>query len=342
MVEFSGETRGTVRVLLSTLAGLLILAGSADCYSADKVTIMVGGLEKQIYLPVKLAEQLGYLKETGLDVEILTESTGASAETEMLLDAAQGVVGFYDHTIDLQARGKRVEAVLQFNQSPGEVLMVSRAAANSIKSVADLKGKTVGVTGLGSSTYFITRFLASKAGLNNSEFTTLPVGSGPDFVAAMARGKIDAGMVSEPTVSQLTASGMASILVDLRTPQESEAALGGSYPGACLYMPTAWVNQHKTETRRIVAAFVKALQFIHDHSAEEIAEKMPSEYYAGNKAEYIASLARSKTMFTVDGVMPVGGPANVLAVLKDFDKAVQGKTINLQNTYTLEFMPQAK
>ena len=331
-----------MRILLSALAGLLALASSADCFSAEKITIIVGGLEKQIYLPVKLAEQLGYLKETGLEIEILTESTGAKAETEMLLDTAQGVVGFYDHTIDLQARGKQVESVLQFNQAPGEVLLVSKSAARNIKSIADLKGKTVGVTGLGSSTNFITRFLAVKAGLKNGEFTTLPVGAGSDFIAAMAQGKIDAGMVSEPTVSQLTASGMASILVDLRTPQETEAALGGSYPGACLYMPTAWVNQHKAETRKIVAALVKTLQFIHTHSAEDIAEKMPREYYAGNKAQYVASLARSKEMFTVDGVMPARGPANVLSVLNDFDKAVQGKTINLQNTYTLEFVQPAR
>lgn len=311
----------------------------ATCLASEKITIIVSGLNKQIYLPVKLAEQLGYLKQSGLDIEILSEATGAKAENELLLDSAQGVVGFYDHTIDLQARGKQVESVVVFNRAPGEVLMVSRAAARTIKSVADLKGKTVGVTGLGSSTNFITRFLAAKAGLKNSEFTTLPVGAGADFVNAMTHGKIDAGMVTEPTVSQLTASGEASILVDLRTPQESEAALGGSYPGACLYMSTVWVNQHKDETRRIVQAFVKTLQFIRAHSAEEIADHMPHEFYAGNRQQYVASLARGKAMFTEDGVMPPNGPANVLAVLSDFDRAVQGKTVNLQNTFTLEFLP---
>ena len=178
--------------------------------------------------------------------------------------------------------------------------------------------------------------------MKNSEFTTLPVGAGADFVAAISKGKIDAGMVTEPTVSLLTSTGMASVLVDLRTPQESEVALGGSYPGACLYMRTAWVNQHKAETRKIVTAFVKTLQFIKTHSAEEIAEKMPREYYAGNKQQYVSSLVHSKLMFTSDGVMPPSGPANVLSVLNDFDKAVQGKIINLQNTYTLEFLQPGK
>src|ERR1035441_9247781 len=89
----------------------------------------------------------------------------------MLSGAAQGVVVSYDHTIDLQARGKLVESVVQFSQAPGEVILVSKAAASTIKSPADFKGKTMGVTGLGSSTNFLTQFLAAKAGVKSSEFT---------------------------------------------------------------------------------------------------------------------------------------------------------------------------
>lgn len=319
-----------------------LVASSFQVYAAEKITIMVGGIEKQIYLPAKLAEQLGYLKETGLDIELLSEPAGVNAETEMLSGAAQGVIGFYDHTIDLQARGKLVQSVVQFSQAPGEVILVSKAAAASIKSPADFKGKSLGVTGLGSSTNFLTQYLAAKAGVKNSEFTTLPVGAGSTFIAAMAQNKIDAGMTTEPTISRLTSTGAATILVDLRTPKETEVALGGTYPAACLYMPTAWVNTHKAQVQKIVIAFVKTLKYINTHSAAEIAEKMPADYYAANKQQYIDALAASKQMFTADGVMPENGPPTVLKVLNGFDRAVQGKTINLANTFTTEFVKAAK
>ncbi|MCX7173627.1 MAG: ABC transporter substrate-binding protein [Proteobacteria bacterium] len=319
----------------------MLLAG-LNVYAADKITIMVGGMEKQIYLPAKLAEQLGYLKETGLEIELLSEPAGVNAETEMLSGAAQGVVGFYDHTIDLQARGKMVQSVVQFSQAPGEVILVSKAAAGQIKSPADFKGKTLGVTGLGSSTNFLTQYLAAKAGVKNSEFTTLPVGAGSTFIAAMSQGKIDAGMTTEPTISRLVTTGAASILVDMRTVKETEAALGGTYPAACLYMPNAWVAAHKDEVQKIVTAFVKTLKYISTHSAKEIAEKLPADYYASNKQMYIDALESSKQMFTADGVMPANGPATVLKVLNGFDKAVQGKTINLANTFTTEFVKAAK
>jgi NitT/TauT family transport system substrate-binding protein len=317
-----------------------LLAGQAS--AAEKITIMVGGMEKQIYLPAKLAEQLGYLKETGLDIELLSEPAGVNAETEMLSGAAQGVVGFYDHTIDLQARGKMVESVVQFSQAPGEVILVSKAASGSIKSPADFKGKTLGVTGLGSSTNFLTQYLASRAGVKYSEFTTLPVGAGSTFIAAMAQGKIDAGMTTEPTIARLTSTNAARILIDLRSLKSTVAALGGPYPAASLYMQTSWVNSHKEQVQKIVTAFVKTLRYINTHSANEIAEKLPSEYFAGNKQLYIDALDSGKQMFTPDGMMPAEGPATVLKVLSSFDKAVEGKTINLAGTYTTEFVKAAK
>src|SRR5438876_6801334 len=169
------------------LAASLLSAGQA--LAADKITLMVGGYEKQIYLPAKLAEALGYFKDEGLDVTLLNEPAGVDAENEMLAGAVEGVVGFYDHCIDLQAKGKFVESVVQFSQAPGEVELVSTKHPE-IKSPADFKGKSLGVTGLGSSTNFLTQYLAVKNGVKLGEFTSVPVGAGNTFIAAMQQDKI--------------------------------------------------------------------------------------------------------------------------------------------------------
>ncbi|MBS1228077.1 MAG: nitrate transporter substrate-binding protein [Proteobacteria bacterium] len=324
------------------MALIALLAPCLQANARDKITIVVTSIEKQIYLPAKLAERLGYLKETGLDIELLGEQPGVNPETQMLSGAAQGVIGFYDHTIDLQARGKLVQSVVQLSQAPGEVILVAKAAAKDINSAADFRGKTLGVTKLGASTDFLVQYLAAKAGVKKSEFTIVPVGAGSTFITAIEKGKIDAGMTTEPTISRLTSSGAASILIDLRTARSSEAVLGGVYPGACLYMPTAWVNSHKEQVQKIVNAFVKTLRYIQAHSAREIAEKMPEDYYASNKQMYIDALEVSKLTFTADGAMPENGPPTVLDVLKKFDKAVQRKSINLANTFTSEFVNAVK
>jgi NitT/TauT family transport system substrate-binding protein len=328
-------------VLLCGTAFGLSLA-SAGGALADKITIMVGGIEKQIYLPAMLTQQPGYFKDEGLDVELMSEPAGVDAENEMLAGAVQGVVGFYDHTIDLQAKGKFVESVVQFSRAPGEVEMVAAKQADAIKSPADFKGKTLGVTGLGSSTNFLTQYLAVKNGVKVSEIVSVPVGAGNTFIAAIQQGKIDAGMTTEPTISQLLKTGDAKILIDMRSQEKTKEALGGTYPAASLYMPSAWVEAHKEDVQKLANAFVKTMKFIATHSGAEIAAKMPKDYYVGDPKMYIDALDNGKEMFTPDGVMPEDGPPTVLKVLSTFDKNVMGKDIDLSKTYTTEFVKAAQ
>ena len=65
---------------------------------------------------------------------------------------------------------------------------------------------------------------------------------------------------------------------------------------------------------------------------------MPEAYFAGNKKLYIEALEAGKPMFTANGTMPENGPSTVLRILKEFDRTVQSKPINLDNTYTTEFV----
>ncbi len=321
------------------LAATLLSTGTA--LAADKVSIMVGGYEKQIYLPAKLAEGLGYFKAEGLEVELLNEAAGVDAENEMLAGAVQGVVGFYDHCVDLQTKGKYVESIVQFSQAPGEVELVSTKHPE-IKSMADLRGKSLGVTGLGSSTNFLTQYLMVKSGVPLGEFSTLPVGAGTTFIAAMQQDKIQAGMTTEPTISRLLKTGEARVLIDMRSIDQTKQALGGTYPAASLYMSTDWVQKNKPVVQKLANAFVKTLKFIATHSGAEIAEKMPKDFYAGDKESYVKALDAGKGMFTPDGVMPAGGPETVLAVLSGFSKNVKGKTVDLSKTYTTEFVKSVK
>ncbi|MEO7105126.1 MAG: ABC transporter substrate-binding protein [Rhodoferax sp.] len=329
------------RHMLGSIALAVSLVGASAAHAADKISIMVGGYEKQIYLPAKLAEGLGYFKAEGIDVELLNEASGVNAENEMLAGAVQGVVGFYDHCVDLQTKGKQVMSVVQFSQAPGEVEMVSNKHPE-IKSFADLRGKSLGVTGLGSSTNFLTQYMMVKAGVPLGEFTTLPVGAGTTFIAAMQQDKIQAGMTTEPTISRLIKTGDARILVDMRSIEKTKAALGGTYPAASLYMSADWVEKNKPTVQKLANAFVKTLRFIATHSAAEIAEKMPKDFYAGDKDGYIKALADGKGMFTPDGVMPAGGPETVLQVLSGFSKNLKGKTVDLSKTYTTEFVKNVK
>ncbi|HZG19755.1 MAG TPA: ABC transporter substrate-binding protein [Herbaspirillum sp.] len=331
------------QTLLSlAVAGATLAAFPGQASAAAKITIMVGGINKMVYLPAKLAEQLGYFKEEGLDVELQSQPAGVDAENELLAGAVQAVVGFYDHSIDLQTKGKEVTAITILGQVPGEVELVSTKAAPHFQSMADAKGKTLGVTGLGSSTNFLTQYLASRHGITSKQFSVLPVGADNTFIAAMKQGRIDAGMTTEPTASQLLKTGDAQVLIDMRTVEGTVKALGGLYPASSVYVQRSWLNSHKDDAQKLARAFVKTLKFINTHSAEQIADKMPKDYYGNNKPLYVQALSNSLPMYSQDGKMPKGGPETVLAVLSGFNPNVKGKHVDLSKTYTDEFVDTVK
>jgi sulfonate transport system substrate-binding protein len=335
-----------MRVVLRAACAAMVVAGAPGWalagVEANKIALMVAGIDKIIYLPAKLAEQLGYFTAQGLEVELRSETAGIGAKDALLSGSVQGVIGFYDHTIALQAKGKSVQSVVQLTLSTGEAELVSARMAGKIRSPADFGGRNLGVTGLGSSTNFLTRYLALLHGVKPSEVSIVPVGAGNTFIAAMQQGTIDAGMTTEPTISRLLKTGEAKILVDLRRPEHVEKVLGGLYPSSCLYMRSAWVDSHKAQVQGLVNALVGALRYIHTHSAEEIASHLPAHYYAGDRSTYVRALDESRVIFTPDGRMPASGPPTVLKVMSTIDGNVQGKSIDLSRTYSTEFAAAAK
>ncbi|MEU8974950.1 ABC transporter substrate-binding protein [Streptomyces monashensis] len=316
--------------------------GSGGSGKGESVKIMVGGLDKVIYLPAMLTQRLGYFQAEGLNVQLLSEPAGVQAETALVSGQVQGAVGFYDHTLDLQVKGKPVESVVQFSHAPGEVEVVSGKAAGDLTSPKDFKGRKLGVTSLGSSTDFLTKYLAVKNGVDVSEFTPVSVGAGPTFIAALQNGAIDGGMTTDPTVATILDKKAGKILLDMRTPEGSQEALGGPYPSSSLYMKTDWVNGHKDTVQKLANAFVKTLTWMSTHSADEIAAKMPADYSQGDKALYTQAVKSTLPMFTKDGVMPEGGPETVEKVLKSFNPNIKNAEVDLSKTYTTEFVKAAK
>ncbi|MCD9145555.1 ABC transporter substrate-binding protein [Streptomyces albireticuli] len=314
---------------------------AAEAAQGDTVKIMVGGLDKVIYMPAVLTQRLGYFQEEGVAVRLLSEPAGVQATTALVSGEVQGVVGFYDHTLDLQVKGKDVESVVQLARTPGEVEIVSKKAAATLTSPKDFKGKKLGVTGLGSSTDFLTKYLAVKNGVKVSDITPVAVGAGQTFLAALQQGSIDAGMTTDPTVAQILAKDAGKVLVDMRTPEGSRAALGGLYPASSLYMNTGWVNSHKETVQKLANAFVKTLKWMSTHSPEEIAAKMPEDYAKGGKAQYVEAVRNTLPMFTPDGVMPADGPRTVHEVLKSFNPNLKNAKVDLEKTYTTEFVGKA-
>src|SRR6267378_3388236 len=214
--------RSVNRRLSGAIAAVTLLAAcggtaapSTGGVQTVSLKIMVGGLSKQIYLPNKLAEALGFFKDQHLDVTLIDEGSGQASEDEVVAGNVDAGSGAYVHTMVLNDLGKKIETICQFGIAPGEAEVIDARKAGSIQSPNDLKGKNLGVTELGSGTHTLTLAILGKAGLDPTKEHFVAVGAGDTFIAAIDQQRIDGGMTTEPTISRLTSTGKGKVLVDL-------------------------------------------------------------------------------------------------------------------------------
>ena len=108
----------------------------ATVASAQKVSIAVGGAGCLCYLPTMLAEQLGEYKKAGLQVELINFKGGSQALTAVLGGSADVVSGYFDHCVNLAAKGQHMQAFVVYDRYPGFALVVSPkgGAARSTRS----------------------------------------------------------------------------------------------------------------------------------------------------------------------------------------------------------------
>ena len=333
---------GIVAILAAACGETSQSSSTPGTVTPADLKIIVGGLNKQIYLPNMLTKVLGYFDEQKLNVTFVDEGSGQASEEEVVAGNVDAGSGAYSHPVELNALGKKIETICQFGVAPGEAEMVDAKKAGSIKSANDLKGKNLGVTSIGSGTHTITLAILGKAGIPADQAHFVAVGAGNTFIAAIQQQTIDAGMTTEPTISRLVTTGVGKVLIDLRTPETTRAALGGDYPFIGIFVKNDWASSNKGAAQRLVNAYTKTMKWIHSHSAAEITDKMPAEYYSSlGKDLYVTALQGSLAMFNTDCKMPASGPQTVLNIEQTYVASFKGKTANLSETFTNEFANKA-
>ena len=116
-----------------------------------------------VYLPTTLAQELGFYREEGLDIELQDFAGGAKALQALVGGSADVVCGFYDHTIQMAAEGRALVAFVTMLRFPGLVLVTSPQSAKTVKTNEDLKGRVAGVTTAGSSSQILLTYQIGRA-----------------------------------------------------------------------------------------------------------------------------------------------------------------------------------
>jgi len=325
------------------LAALAVFAipASAQAPEKPKITIGVGGKSLFYYLPLTIAEQKGYFKDEGLEVEIPDFPGGAKTLEALIGGSVDLVSGAYEHTITQQAKGQSIEAVVLQGKNAGIVLGMPKAKAATYKSPADLKGMKIGVTAPGSSTNMFVNILLAKAGLPPDAVSIVGVGAGAGAVAIMKRGDIDAISNLDPVIAQLESDGTIVPVIDTRSAAGMSQVYGGAYAAGCIYVKTDFAQKNPRTVQAVVNAIVRALRFIQQSTPEQIADVVPKTFYT-DKALYAAALKANMDNFNHDGSISQAAAQSVYKDLKTFDPGLQkASSIDLTRTIDMQFQQKA-
>jgi len=314
----------------------------AQALEKPKLTIAVGGKNLLYYLPLTIAETQGYFKAEGLDVTIADFAGGSRALQALVGGSADVVSGAFEHTINMQIKGQRLRAFALQGRAPQIVLGVNPKTMPNFRSVADLKGKKLGVTAPGSSTNVLANFVLAKAGLKPGDVSIIGVGAGSGAVAAMRAGQIDAISNLDPVITLLLRSGDLKVVSDTRVVAEADKVFGGPMPAGCLYTSQAFIDKNPATVQAITNAIVRADKWIQQAGPSDIIKAVPENYLLGDRAVYVDAFLAAKGALSPDGMIPEAGAETARRALASVDKEVASAAhIDLKAVYTNDFVKRA-
>ena len=320
----------------SSLSSGLALAQS-------KVTLAVGGGICLCYLPTMLAKALGEYEKAGVNVEIVDFKGGSESLKAVIGGSADVVSGYFDHCVNLAAKGQHLQSFVVYDRYPGFALVVSPKQPREINSIKDLANKKVGVSAPGSSTDFFLKYMLSKNGVDPNSVAVIGVGLGATAVAAMEQGTVDAAIMLDPAVTILQGQDkQLKILSDTRSAEGHAVRVRRRISGRRALHRADWIATHEKEVQALTNAIVATLKWIHTHTPEEIADKMPPKI---SSARTRRSMSRRSRIRCRCIRRPAGWTRRarqaVLAVFSQSSPDVAKANIDLSKTYTNKFVDAA-
>jgi NitT/TauT family transport system substrate-binding protein len=260
--------------------------------------------------PSYFASWLGFYKEEGIEVEI-SQVAGASKILEAVVGGSADVGGgVYEQTLQMAAEGKSIVAFVSLLKSPNFAII----GAPGIKTLADLRGKTVGVSSVGSPSQFYLTYLLKGVGVNPTDVSTASVGMGATAMAALDRGQVDAAVLFGSAITAyLARKPDAVILADTRTPDGLRAAFQVTdYPASCLLARREWLDANRDSAQRMARAVLRSIAWIRGHTAEEVLARVPSP---GDPASELGAIRLAQPMYAVDGRINTDSAEAVRAIV---------------------------
>lgn len=243
----------------SLFAGNLLIATMAQ--AADRIRIGTPEPHAFNFGMLDAGTQLGIFAKNGIEVQRLDLGGGAKLHQAMVAGAVDAALG---GGTDLQflVKGAPEKAVAEMGDAPANLALIV-ASDSPIKSVADVKGKKVGISTVGSLTNWFALEIARREGWGDHGIQTVPIGSMDSGLAALAANNIDADAGNLEVGYIVAAQGKYRIL-----------ARGGdlvkNFVASVIYASDTEIAQHPDTLRRFLKGWFETVAYLRAHKAEAV------------------------------------------------------------------------
>lgn len=316
--------------------------GAAARARSAVVVVAVDNRSSFCYLPLTIADRLGYFAAEGLDVQLRDFADVEQSVQAVRSGEAQVFSGPYSSTLALQARGEMFQSIVLQGRAPQIVLGVSQKTMPHYRELRDLRGKRVGVTSLGSGSHRTARLLLSRAGILAHEIQYVALPSAAAAVAACRSGHIEAICYTDPVITALEQGADVRVVADTRTVQGNADVFGGAMPAGCLIASDDFVAAQPKSIQAMADAIVHALKWLRTAGPSDIIKTVPEPYFANDRALYLAAFSRAREAWAPDGLMPDDGPGTAARTLARLNEGGAIQRVDLTRTYTNEFAKRSK
>jgi NitT/TauT family transport system substrate-binding protein len=198
----------TRRTLLGATAALALLASTSIGHAETKLTLAhaLPQLTPSFAIDSSIPAYMGYWKQEGLDVDVIT-TPGASAAIQLVISGKADAAVASPVTAMLAIQ-KGVDLKIIYTTLRGDIFGVAIPEGQKIDSLQGLKGHTIGVSSFASSGTNYTKSLLTKSGLSLSDFSVVEVGVGARAAGALKSGQVQALGLWDEAYKQMELSGI--------------------------------------------------------------------------------------------------------------------------------------
>jgi len=333
--------RRTITFCILALMLAVVLLSSCDRQPVKeqqqtslKKIVVAEATRGETWLPVYLAQELGYFKEQGLDVQFVTYKDGPLALMGLLAGEAQFCIIGFEPVLQAFEKGKETKVILTTTYNQPYMF----ATRKGIDKMSDLKGKVIFAGMAGSAPYYFARTVLKSEGLNPDQDVTFASMEYGAEVAALGKGDIDGSYVRATKAPEFLATG-ANILVDATDPAQHTKIYGTDrYEAMVVQVTNDYIKNNPENVQSFANAVYKAMVWQTRHPDEEVAKKVAPLFPGRNiDGKLINTLRRS---LSPDGSFTEKGYNTVVQFCKD--AGIITKPVPFEVVIDKTFMEKAK